>query len=465
MAALRRVPAPKPKEVDWGEEFRKERSRSKSVDIPRSPVLPNLAAAEPRNETQLPEPVREFNVQQSAPSDTATVGASAQSFGSQQQASIKENDNSSYRDQNNNYPSNTFGSNFNQYMPSQQQQSPQSQQQPQQYHQQQQQPEPQHQQQQVQQPTQQKQQQQRVFSPFATSPQPNLPKPMSPIKLNQSNQDENLPIYMRSSQQRAASEKPASPQIYPQSPTAPNYQRQISLEQGSTPIYTRSPRNVAASPVKQFNQTFQPNTNDTENYPIYVRSFQRQQPPSPAPPPPASSSAAPIRTQQQQNQQQQQPISTNQSSFVNEPGRQYYNPNSAATSTASAPGSSAQNSTQMPPWMRRSNSKEIPEWANNANDYNRSAPANSSSTFGNDYNRTAPSYANNTSTFGNNTSNYPTTTANQYNDANSTTKPQYNNTTNFNGGAPMVCVHFFECFSPSRFHINSIFRNLVFPGT
>lgn len=239
-------------------------------------------------------------------------------------------------------------------------------------------------------------------------------------------QDENVPIYVRSSQ-RAASEKPASPQVYPQAHAAPNssFQRQASLEHGSTPIYTRSPRNVTASPVKQFNQTstFQPNTNDNENYPIYVRSFQRQQPP-PAPTPASPAPVAPTP--------QQQPLSTAQSSFMNEPGRQYYNP-------ASAQNGSAQNGAQMPPWMRRNNSKDIPEWANNGNEYSRAAPTNNTSTFGVDHNRSTstPSQVNNTNnTFGN-TANYPTSTANQYNNANPSAA-QYNNNANYNGGTPMV---------------------------
>lgn len=445
MAALRKVPAPKPKEVDWSEEFRKERSRSKS------PMPPSLIETTTNNNdnqsSELPEPVRELNVQQSSPTNAAAASPSPiQSFGSQQQTQNKESENnSSYRDQNNNFSNNNnYGGSFNQnqYTP------------PQQYQQQQQQYQPIQQQQSVQPSTvhQQQSPQQRVFSPFASSPQPNLPKPMSPIKLNHTKQDtiqeENVPIYVRSSQ-RAASEKPASPQIHPQAHTAPNssFQRQASLEHGSTPIYTRSPRNVTASPVKQFNQTstFQPNTNDNENYPIYVRSFQRQQP-SPAPTP--ASSAAPVAPTPQQ------PLSTTQSSFINDPGRQYYNPNSATTQNGSS-----QNGAQMPPWMRRTNSKEIPEWANNVNDYSRAAPTNNTSTFGVDYNRSTstPSQVNNSnSTFGN-TSNYP----NQYNNANhSTTQYNNNNSANYNGGAPMVKIPVFFCKSVFRFN-QTCFLSLI----
>lgn len=437
MAALRKVPPPKPKEVDWSEEFRKERSKS--------PMPPATSATpEPSNthETQLPEPVREFNVQQHTPDK---VDSPVQSFASRQPP-IKDPENT-FRDQNNNVAnnnflhnnvsnnnfannnvsnnnflnnnvsnnnalnnnvannnvssysnnynnnnsnysgnynnnnnnfnsntsssnenSNSYGGNFNQYTPPQRP----------------------------------------VYSPFAASPQPNLPKPLSPVKLNQSSQDENIPIYVRSSQ-RAASEKPATPQYQPnQSSPISSFGRQASLEQpSSTPIYTRTARNVNASPVKQSNQTstFQPNTNENENYPIYVRSFQRQQQPpasqqSQAPPPPAPTvSAAPTYSQK--------PMSTNQSSFIIDPGRQYVQSN-RTTNASPAPDSSAQNGKQMPPWMRRHNSKELPEWANPSDDYSRT---------------TAPQ----SSTFTNNNSNYQTN--------NSTA--QYENN-GYNSGAQQV---------------------------
>lgn len=354
MAALRKVPPPKLKEVDWNEEFRKERSKS-----PMPPL--STGAEEPRNttETQLPEPVRELNVQQSD-----KVDSPVQSYTSRP-APPKESEHS-FRDQNNNFsPTNNYVGNFNQNNNYGGNSSP----------------------------------QQRVFSPFASSPQPNLPKPLSPVKLSQSTYDDNVPIYLRSNQ-RAASEKPSTP-LYDQGQSSPvsSFQRQASLEQAQAPIYMRSPRNVSASPVKQNNQsTFQSNTNDTENYPIYVRSFQKQQPPA------ASAASTPP------TQNTQQPLSTAQSPFVNEPGRQYYQPNRVTSppSTQSGP----ENSPQMPPWMRRTNSKEIPEWANHADDYNRTS---------------APQ----TSTFTNN-SNYTTNNSNaQYGNANA----------NANNGAQKVSLN------------------------
>lgn len=320
MAILRKVPLPKPKEVDWTEEYRKERSKS--------PMPPGIGA-EPSNvaETHLPEPERDFNTQQfnkSMPDNAGSPINTMQSF-LPRQASLKENENA-FRDQNNNYSGNNYGNNFNQNSP-----------------------------------------QQRVFSPFASSPQPNLPKPLSPVKLNQSNHEENIPIYVR---QRATSPKPPTPQ-YEQGQASPvsSFQRQASLEQAHTPIYTRSSRNVSASPVKQLNQsTFQSNANDspTENYPIYVRSFQKQQPPATsAPSAPSTNSFAPSTNSQ--------PLSTKQP-FINDPGRQYNQPNHVTSPPAN--DQSAPSSNQpMPPWMRRTNSKEIPEWANNADEFNRtSAP-------------------------------------------------------------------------------------------
>ncbi|XP_055302930.1 uncharacterized protein LOC129568711 [Sitodiplosis mosellana] len=321
MANLRKVAPPKPKEVDWSEEFRKERSKS---------PMPGAVAPEPiAQETQSPD---SFNVQQQYNKPThvkvdSPINTVQQPF-LPRQTSLKESDKTP-TDQNNNFSSNNYGGNFNQSSP-----------------------------------------QQRIYSPFASSPQPNLPKPLSPVKLNQ--QEENVPIYVRSSQ-RATSPKPPTPQQeFGQTQPSPvsSFQRQPSLEQAQTPIYTRSPRNVTASPVvggrnvtaspvKQFNQTTfsQPNTNDsTEKYPIYVRSFQKQQ----APP-------APIQTQTRTQAQTppvsvQQPLSTAQP-FVSEPGRQYQQqPNRSANSNAQG--------TQMPPWMRRTNSKELPEWANNSDEFN-----------------------------------------------------------------------------------------------
>ncbi|XP_031619249.1 uncharacterized protein LOC116338259 [Contarinia nasturtii] len=345
MSNLRKVATPKPKEIDWSEEFRKERSKS---------PMPGAFASDTSTpqQTVSPDSMHQFN--KPTPDKVDSPINTVQQPFIQRQTSLKDSDNT-YTDQNNNFSNNNNGNNFNQNTPSSS--SP----------------------------------LQRVYSPFASSPQPNLPKPLSPIKLNQTNQDENVPIYVRSSQ-RATSPKPPTPQPeYGQTQSSPvsSFQRQPSLEQTQTPIYTRSPRNVSASPVKQLNQssynqpsnvcaspvkqfnqpTFnQSNQNDSqsENYPIYVRSFQKQQ----APPAP------------QAQQAPQQPLSTAQP-FVSEPGRQYYQPNRA------------NNSQQMPPWMRRTNSKELPEWASNNDDFCRPT--------------TAPPQNNQPSnTFSNNNSNYST---------------------------------------------------------
>lgn len=319
MQNLRKVAAPKPKEVDWSEEFRKERSKS---------PMPGTTAPEPTTNqlNQLPD-VQQYNKPTPDKVDSP-INTVQQSF-LPRQTSLKESDKTP-TDQNNNFLSNIFGSNFNPSSP-----------------------------------------QQRVYSPFASSPQPNLPKPLSPVKINQQQeQQENVPIYVRSSQRATSPKPPTTPQQqeYGQSQSSPvsSFQRQPSHEQPQTPIYTRSPRNVTASPVKQFNQTTnnsQSNTNDsTENYPIYVRSFQKQQAPTaPVPKPVSAPVSAPLQTQVQPPMStQQQPLSTAQP-FVNEPGRQYYQPNRPASAQA----------TQMPPWMRRTNSKELPEWANNNDEYNR----------------------------------------------------------------------------------------------
>lgn len=374
MANLRKVAPPKPKEVDWCEEFRKERSKS---------PMPGAVTSDTQ-QTVSPDSMHQFNQPTSDKVDSP-INTVQQSF-LPRQTSLKDNSDNMYTDQNNNFPSNNYGNNFNQNTSSPQQ---------------------------------------RVYSPFASSPQPNLPKPLSPVKLNQMNQDENVPIYVRSSQ-RATSPKPPTPQQeygQTQSPVS-SFQRQPSLEQSQTPIYTRSPRNVSASPVKQLNQssfnqpnspvkqfnqpTFsQSNQNDSqnENYPIYVRSFQKQQaPPAPvATPPPA------------QQQQKQQPLSTAQP-FVSEPGRQYYQPNRA------------NNSQQMPPWMmRRTNSKELPEWASNNDDFSRPT--------------TAPPNTQPTSTFSNNNSNYST-----------------------NGSTPLYGSNGFNASAQKVTEYVTIFQKFIFPN-
>lgn len=363
MAALKKVPPPKPKEVDWSEEFRRERSKS--------PMPPTASVAPTHTyESQAPERAPEFNnnntYQNQHQNNKPTFDKVDSPINTMQsflprQTSFKENDNASADQNNNNYSSNNYGSNFGQNSP-----------------------------------------QQRVFSPFASSPQPNLPKPLSPVKLNASNLEENVPIYVRSSQ-RAPSPKPPTPQ-YEQGQSSPvSYsQRQPPLEQAhaQTPIYTRSQRNVSASPVQS---TFQPNANandsQAENYPIYVRSFQKQ----PAPSPPVSSQSPPVSAPANT----QQPLSTANQSYGKEPGRQFYQPNRPTTNTS--------NSAQMPPWMRRTNSKELPEWASSAEELNRTTASTPTPA------PTPPNYQqnNNYATNSNYSTNSPTTqypnnTATQY---------------------------------------------------
>lgn len=355
MANLRKVPQPKPKEANWCEEFRKERSVS-----PMPPSVAQEATDHLSQETKFPEPAREFNVQQSNTPTFDKVDSPINTVQSPfigRQSSLKDSENT---DQNNNFSS--FGNAFNPNSPTQ-----------------------------------------RVYSPFASSPQPNLPKPLSPVKLNQTNQEENVPIYVRSSQ-RATSPKPPTPSQFEQtqSPVS-TFQKQSSLDQAQTPGYTRSTRNVSASPVKQLNQ---PSTNETENYPIYVRSFQKQQ--APAPP------TTPV-----QMQTPQQPLSTAQR-FINEPGRQYQQPNRTPI---------AQNNQQMPPWMRRSNSKDLPEWANPNDEFNRT---------------TVPQPNQQTSTFTPN-SNYATN--------NSTAQYGNNNSTATNGAK----VSFFNHFSFNFHYFMTVF--------
>lgn len=349
MLSLRKVPPPKPKEANWVEEYRKERS------VSPMPPTAHEQTNQSAQETQQPEPAREFNVQQfnkpTYDKVDSPINTIQQPFLARQ-ASLKENQNhqNHQTDQNNNFSSNNFGSTFNPNSPTQ-----------------------------------------RVFSPFASSPQPNLPKPLSPVKLNQ---DENVPIYVRSSQ-RATSPKPSTPQFeQAQSSPVSTFQRQPSLEQSQTqtPIYMRTSRNVTASPVKQLNQsTFnQANTNETENYPIYVRSFQKQQ--APAAPSSVQHVQSPANTQQQ-------PLSTAQR-FVNEPGRQYQQSNRVANQSNNAQNTPPlANQQQMPPWMRRTNSKELPEWANQNDDLNRAPQSNQqTSTFTPNSNYSTNDLANNYST-------------------------------------------------------------------
>lgn len=318
MAALKKVPdsqKSKPKEDFWLEEYRKERSKSPMPDAPSSNQQQN-AFTNGRNDVPLPEPVHQLNYNQPSSKVDSPVHFHVANLRRQPSQNDNNNSHPSSPDCNNNNVSSYNNVN-----------SPNS---------------PQH----------------RIYSPFSTSsPVPNLPKPLTPEKLN--NQDENVPIYVRSFQ-RGASPKPTTPQPN-QSSVQPQHQvrqspaflqEQPSLEQQyqQTPVYSRPSRNVTASPVVQN----QPNQQQTENVPIYVRSFQKQ----PAPPSPLA--------------QQQQPLTTTNQVYNNEPGRQYYQPNRVISPPTQPPQQQQTSnnnnvplaSQQVPAWMRRQNSKELPEWAN-----------------------------------------------------------------------------------------------------
>lgn len=334
MATLKKVGEPKPKNDFWVEEYKRERSKS-----PMPPTANQEAAASANgsdNAPTLPQPVEEFNSQQKyvdhvdSPKPTPFV---------LRQQSFKENESDrSPQDHNNNHSAaNAHSNDGKSYSP-----------------------------------------QQRIYSPFSSaSPQPNLPKPLSPVKLNPNSQDDsNVPIYVRSAQ-RAVSPKPMSPLAYEpnrnQSPGFPTLAKQPSFEKPQTPIYTRTQRQMTASPVRQYNQvpsSPQPSSQPSqqqlqqqspqiepqiENVPIYVRSFQKQNNFIP------QQNAAP------------KPLTTSHQTFNGEPGRQYYQPSKTfAPNEQPAAAATPPKNHNMPPWMmRRTNSKEIPEWAGNVETFER----------------------------------------------------------------------------------------------
>lgn len=306
MATLRKVPTPKPKDDFWVEEYKRERSKS--------PMPGNVEANAPSNQanndlTHLPEPVCQANaaIQQnnSVPARDEPVNKVDSSPPSlARQTSLKNdqnNNNFNNNNFNNNYNNNTNNfNNFNNYntnnsntLSNQTVNSP----------------------------------QQRIYSPFSSSsPTPNLPKPLSPIKLTQ---DNNVPIYTRSTQRKTSpsptpvngdDSPPEAPAFYVRShqranatppPPAPAFQKQSSVEQPkppaqahpqNIPIYARPTRSVAPSPPPfqkqssleqkpqpqsqaQQRPAYQPQPQyqqqANENVPIYVRSFQRGLSPQP----------------------------------------------------------------------------------------------------------------------------------------------------------------------------------------
>lgn len=301
MATLRKVPTPKPKDDFWVDEYRRERSKSPlpgSVEANNQNTSSNSAN---NDLSHLPEPVCQANaaIQQNnslPPRNEAINKVDSPQPVLARQTSLKNDFN-----QNNHFNSN----NNNNYINNNTQPNYQTSESP----------------------------QQRIYSPFSSSsPTPNLPKPLSPIKLTQ---DNNVPIYVRSAQRKTSpSPTPVNgnnanynnspyesheetPSYYvrshqrpnatppPPSPAASTLQKQPSVECAKSsgpahpqniPIYTRPARSVAPSPPTfqkqpsveqkpqpqvqqrpqyQPQQQYQPQT--TENVPIYVRSFQNQQ--------------------------------------------------------------------------------------------------------------------------------------------------------------------------------------------
>lgn len=309
MAALKKVPTPKPKDDFWVEEYRRERSKSPMPSNENESNQSTEHSSNANQTTRLPEPVCQVNAnhngnQQSKSFannnnnnvgiDTVDSSISSSPAHFTRQPSLKNEQSNQ----------NSFNNNFNH--PSSN--SP----------------------------------QQRIYSPFSTSsPTPNLPKPLSPIKLSQ---DENVPIYVRSSQ-RASSPKlqkqvsdeqnksvQDAPQFYvrnnqhvtsPQTSSAGTLQKQPSQEQPQSkplqtqniPIYVRPNRNISSPlPVQKLasadQQRHQPQQLE-QDVPIYVRSFQNQNQNQQQNAPPTSFAQRPYASQPQYN---------------SEPGRQYYQP-------------------------------------------------------------------------------------------------------------------------------------------
>lgn len=391
MATLRKVPTPKPKDDFWVEEYKRERSKS---------PMPGSADATNQNENsnqgsnndsyQLPEPVRQANAANQQNNNVPARNEQVNKVDSPQpnlarQSSLKNdfnqnnntfnNNNANYNNNfnnNNNFNTNNNSNYINNNVNNQKSDSP----------------------------------QQRIYSPFSSSsPTPNLPKPLSPIKLTQ---DNNVPIYVRSAQRKTSpsptpvncnnsphESQQETPTYYvrshqrpnatppPPVPAASTFQKQPSVEQPKTsaqahpqniPIYTRPTRSVAPSPPpfqKQasLEQKPQPQTQQrpayqtqsqyqqqaNENVPIYVRSTQSQ--PRVLSPPPVS---------------HQQNVSSFQKSIF---------PLHIHSLKLQAGNQNVQsvNQTVPPPWMaKRRDAVDAPEWVNqNENNFQRPTSATS----------------------------------------------------------------------------------------
>lgn len=213
MAALKKVPKPEPKNDFWIEEYRKERSKSPMVGADGQPQEQNSAPSEERH---LPEPIRQMNGQKSQDTTDHAQRSSlneedlandrnrnSYNLGSPQ--TLKESNNANEKSQREIQNGNSENSNENsRQIINKNISTP----------------------------------QERVSSPFTTSsPTPNLPKPLSPVK---SSQEPEPQYYVRSKQQQQ--QQPTATQT-----SAPN---QWSPVDSAHSRVLRSPGRVVQSPAR-----------------------------------------------------------------------------------------------------------------------------------------------------------------------------------------------------------------------
>lgn len=218
MAALKKVPKPEPKNDFWVEEYRKERSKSPMVNADGQPVGQN-AASNASEERHLPEPVRQINGQDTtdrgqSPSVSADKSAETNNRNSDTSHAIADSNNvasageKSPRELQSEkiYESSRPIVNKNITTP-----------------------------------------QERVSSPFtSSSPTPNPPKPLSPVK---SPQEPETQYYVRSTQQQPAS-SPAPPQN--QWPPADSAHSRVLRSPGRV---VQSPARAVQSPARVLSPT------------------------------------------------------------------------------------------------------------------------------------------------------------------------------------------------------------------
>lgn len=203
------VPKPAEKNDFWIEEYRKDRSKSPLVNAGSEPRESN-PISNVAEEHSLPEPVRQYNENKSQ--DTTDC---ARSNGPSRAENVSTSNSQSYRDHQNVPTGNLLNENdINNFGVERATIKPNSLQQ---------------------------QQQDRINSPFTTSsPTPNLPKPLSPIK---SNQEPETQYYVRSPQAKPSSVNPSSAVVQNQWPPT-------SAPSTDSP-YSR----VAQSPARSMNPT------------------------------------------------------------------------------------------------------------------------------------------------------------------------------------------------------------------